>query len=48
VFEQSLGYIVMRDKATGKVTDPLRMKGPGIIGAFHGIVTSKLVKSAHR
>lgn len=45
---ESLGYIVMKDKVTGEVTDPLRMKGPGTIGAFHGIVTRKLVNSAHR
>ncbi|KAG0592296.1 hypothetical protein M758_1G235000 [Ceratodon purpureus] len=45
---ESLGFIVMKDKVTGKVTSPLRMKGAGLIGAFHGIVTRKLVNTAHR
>lgn len=45
---ESVGYIVMKDKLTGKVSDSLRMNAPGIIGAFHGVVTRKLVNSAHR
>ena len=47
-FEQSVGYVVMKDKATGKVSDPLRMKGASIVGAFHGIITTKLAKTVHR
>jgi hypothetical protein len=47
-FEQSVGYVVMKDKVTGKVSDPLRMKGASIVGAFHGIISTKLAKTVHR
>jgi len=44
----SVGYVVMKDKVTGKVSDPLRMKGASIVGAFHGIISTKLAKTVHR
>lgn len=43
-----MGYVVMKDKVTGKVSDPLRMKGASIVGAFHGIISTKLAKTVHR
>jgi len=44
----SVGYIVMNDTVSGKVTELLRMEGAHVVGAYHGLVTKKLVTTAHR
>jgi predicted dinucleotide-binding enzyme len=43
-----VGYIVMNDTVSGKVTELLRMEGAHVVGAYHGLVTKKLVTTAHR
>jgi len=48
VWRQSVGYIVMNDTVSGKVTELLRMEGAHVVGAYHGLVTKKLVTTAHR
>jgi glycerophosphoryl diester phosphodiesterase len=45
---ESVGYIVMNDTVSGKVTELLRMEGAHVVGAYHGLVTKKLVTTAHR
>ena len=43
-----VGYIVMIDRVTGQTMDPIRMKAPEVVGAFHGIVNTKNVGDIHK
>ncbi|XP_074565464.1 glycerophosphodiester phosphodiesterase GDPD4 [Curcuma longa] len=43
-----VGYIVMSDPSTGTRSKLLRMKGAGIVGVYHHLVDTKLVRILHR
>jgi hypothetical protein len=38
----------MIDLLTGRTMSPLRMKAPEVVGAFHGVVSSKILGSIHK
>lgn len=42
------GYIVMKDKVTGRITDPIRMKRVEVVGTYHGAVNAKVVSDIHK
>ncbi|KAK3014792.1 hypothetical protein RJ639_009123 [Escallonia herrerae] len=43
----TVGYIVMKDPSTGARTHLLRMRGAGVVGAYHRLIDDKLVKILH-
>ncbi|KAG6479811.1 glycerophosphodiester phosphodiesterase GDPD4-like isoform X6 [Zingiber officinale] len=43
-----VGYIVMSDPSTGARSKLLRMKGAGVVGVYHHLVDTKLVRILHR
>ncbi|KAK3013693.1 hypothetical protein RJ639_008603 [Escallonia herrerae] len=43
----TVGYIVMKDPSTGARTNLLRMRGAGVVGAYHRLIDDKLVKILH-
>lgn len=43
-----VGYVVMRDSATGQVGELLRMAAPEVVAVFQGLVTYPLVQEARR
>ncbi|KAI5055162.1 hypothetical protein GOP47_0030307 [Adiantum capillus-veneris] len=42
------GYIVMEDEVTGKMTSSTRMNTPEVVGAYHGAISAKFVKTIHQ
>ncbi|KAK3031469.1 hypothetical protein RJ639_036529, partial [Escallonia herrerae] len=42
-----VGYIVMKDPSTGARTNLLRIRGAGVVGAYHRLIDDKLVKILH-
>eukprot|EP00897_Mesotaenium_endlicherianum_P000859 jgi/Mesen1/10774/ME000091S10307 len=42
------GYIVMREKETGQVSELLRLEAPHVVGVFWGLVTPALMAAARR
>lgn len=42
-----VGYIVMMDQSTRTRTQPLRMRGAGVVGVYHPLIDEKLVKILH-